>query len=428
MQTKQYTFAPIFPKMNNFKKIITEFVSDLTRAFPESPYSSKWNQWPMERITEEEIQYLFTYCTKTYPLYFMDILHKKDIFSKSKDVLCFLPEVDFCVLFQDEKITAKSKDAMWNYLQLILFSIISNVTEKDAFRDEIFKEFQSEKLLNQLTETIQKIASNFMQESSESEADPNPSTKDDSSNEEIPCQPSMPSPDEIHSHLKSLFDGKIGNLAKGLVEELLGNLKDILGTDFENVKSTEDVFKNLLRNPMKIQSIIQLVSEKLQSKMDSGEISQDELLKEAESIFSKMQGFEKFTKNGKMGDILKLVTKFSSMFGKQQKSGEEGDEDDMFGAFGNFMKEFTKGQTPQKQQTVFQGQGVRTGNQIISNLMKNKLKNRIMKKKELQEMKLQEEILRRAEAEKNYKPYEEVEATDIPINKIKSKKSKKGRK
>ena len=116
------------------------------------------------------------------------------------------------------------------------------------------------------------------------------------------------------------------------------------------------------------------------------------------------------------------------MFGKQQKSGEEGDEDDMFGAFGNFMKEFTKGQTPQKQQTVFQGQGVRTGNQIISNLMKNKLKNRIMKKKELQEMKLQEEIQRRAEAEKNYKPYEEVEATDIPINKIKSKKSKKGRK
>ena len=57
---------------------------------------------------------------------------------------------------------------------------------------------------------------------------------DDDNNNENTEKPSfnftddLPNPEDIHSNLKSLFGGKLGSLAKELMEELTEDLKESL--------------------------------------------------------------------------------------------------------------------------------------------------------------------------------------------------------
>lgn len=389
--------------MDNFRKIIPDFITALTTTFPEK--TDQWSEWTQESWDAEA---LFAYCVETYPPHFMDILTKRlQIFASSESV-CFLPGVDFCPLFQDEGLSESSKDALWCHLQMILFSILGSVQEKGLFQND--EMLQQADLLPLLTETIRNLGKSFVDPETETETE-----TDETETEDCPdaSAPEMPNPDEIHEHLKSLFDSKLGNLAKELVEELLADLKQILGVvDFDQVKSTQDVLKSLLRNPTKIQAIVQLVSTKLQSKLNSGEISQEELLQEAERVFSSFKGFERFAKHGKMKQMFALLSKLGSLFGGAAKSGEDPAAN---GDLSSLMKEFAgwsgsasesglggmedvlgnlfgggggAGMDPLKPQVVYQGQGIRSGNQIISQTMREKMKSRILKKKETQALAL----------------------------------------
>jgi hypothetical protein len=99
----------------------------------------------------------------------------------------------------------------------------------------------------------------------------------------------MPNMENIQEHLKTLFDGKIGKLAKEMAEEISEEFSDLVGEDMKDVKNTQDVIKKLMKNPKKIMDLMKKVSGKLDSKMKSGEISRDELMKEAGDLMSKMK-------------------------------------------------------------------------------------------------------------------------------------------
>jgi Asp-tRNA(Asn)/Glu-tRNA(Gln) amidotransferase C subunit len=92
--------------------------------------------------------------------------------------------------------------------------------------------------------------------------------------------------EDIHEHLKGVFDGKIGKLAKELAEEISGDFNDLVG---ETTGSTQDVLKNLMKNPKKMMGLVKKVGDRLTEKMDSGEISKDEIMKEAGDIMAKMK-------------------------------------------------------------------------------------------------------------------------------------------
>ena len=99
--------------------------------------------------------------------------------------------------------------------------------------------------------------------------------------EEIPNMPSfegMPNLENLQSHLKTLFDGKIGKLAKELAEEVADEFKEVVGVDAENPGNAQDIIKNLMKNPAKIKNLMKTVSSRLDEKMKSGEISKDELM------------------------------------------------------------------------------------------------------------------------------------------------------
>ena len=102
----------------------------------------------------------------------------------------------------------------------------------------------------------------------------------------------MPNPDDLHSHLKGLFGGKLGSLAKELVEELTDELQEALGLnpeEFNENSATKDIFAKLMKNPQKFMQIVQKINAKFQDKIKRGDLSQEEIMKEAGEMMQKMK-------------------------------------------------------------------------------------------------------------------------------------------
>lgn len=306
-----------------FSKIIFDMCNDLTGTFPE--YAQKWEKYTKayqetldEETQKQNMKQLYNYCLGVFPERFFDILYKnQDIFKPDSQINTkFLPDVDFRTLFLCDGVSENTQNVMWNYLQLLLFTIIGGIQDKSRFGDtkNIFDGINENDLFEKLSETMESMTSFFQEmesaadfmggsqdqtesntaedatkESGEDEEDQDEADPEKETGFKFPKFPKIPDIKELHAHLKSLFDGKIGSLAKELAEEITGDLSSLLGEDMKDVKTTKDVLQFLMKDPKKITGIIQKISEKLKHKMSSGEISQEELMKEATDLLSKMK-------------------------------------------------------------------------------------------------------------------------------------------
>jgi hypothetical protein len=124
----------------------------------------------------------------------------------------------------------------------------------------------------------------------------------------------MPNLENLQENLKNIFDGKIGSLAKEMAEEIADDFKDII--DESEVSNPQDVIKKLMKNPKKISELMKTVGSKLDNKMKSGEISKEELMKEASEMMGHMKDFGG---EGEMGDMLKNVMKSMGGLGKNMR-------------------------------------------------------------------------------------------------------------
>jgi hypothetical protein len=301
----------IDPKMpENFRSIIVDFINDLSLTFPE--YSFLWCKWSSPETTDEELNTLFNYFLTVFPERFFDILYQnEEMFLPTSDInTCFLPNVDFKLLFNCDNVSDKTQKIMWKYLQLILFTILGSIKNKNNFGEtmSLFDGVDENDLQSKLQETIENMSEFFTniemneKEDAETTAENNgeqSSYPNDTFNFDFEnIKNNIPNPEELHEHLKGLFDGKIGKLAKELAEEISQDITGILGDDISNVNSTQDVLKKMMKNPKKMMDLVKTVGNKLNKKMESGEVSQEELMKEASDIFGKMKGMggnEQFT-------------------------------------------------------------------------------------------------------------------------------------
>jgi hypothetical protein len=286
----------------NFRSLISDFVNDLSITY--SDYSYLWSKWAEPEITDSELQYLFDYCIKVYPERFFDIIYQNDeIFSEnSESNTYFLPNVSFRFLYNCEDVTENTKKAMWKYLQLMLFTIVGGVKDKSNFGDTInmFQGIDENDLQDKLKETMGGITDffsnmeNFMDKGTDSTNESEEPSQQQEPNREhfrnmFENMGGMPNMENIQDHLKKLFDGKIGKLAQEMAEELSGEFTDLVGEDIKDATNTQDVIKKLMKNPKKIMDLMKKVGGKLDSKMKSGEISREELMKEAGDILGKMK-------------------------------------------------------------------------------------------------------------------------------------------
>ena len=321
-----------------FPAIVRDFARDLTTTFPE--YSILWKKWTVDDQPDREFEKLFKYCTEVYPERFFDILYQnEDIFGEESAVNTrFLPAIEFKLLYHCAGVTETTRSAIWKYLQLILMTVLNSVRDKSAFGDaaNMFEGVDEKVLQEKLNHTLEEIGEFFRGlgdsgSGSESNGEEMPdfakSFADGFSAENGGAFPKgmegihqmfeqmrsdasgnneMPNAADLHEHLKGLFDGKIGSLAKELAEEITQDVEQLFDGDSKDIKSTGDLIKNMVKNPKKIMGLMKTISGKLQQKMKSGEISEEEIMKEAGDIMGKMKGMKGM---GQMNDMFKNLAK-----------------------------------------------------------------------------------------------------------------------
>jgi len=280
-----------------FYKIINDFISDILITFPEySGLISKWWNRPSENVEEskkKETLFVFRHCVKIFPERFFDVLYKNvEIFTEDSEINTeFLPGIVFKQLWTFD-ISEKTRDTIWKYLQLILFSVIGSVHSSSELGDtaKLFEAINEDELKSKLQETLESMQNLF-------EGKESPLNGVDASGNGINLE-NMPNAQEIHEHINSMMGGKLGKLAMELAEE---TAKD-LNLDMENTGDAKDVFQKLFKNPGKMMNMVKNIGSKIDEKIKSGEIKESELMEEGMELLNKMKGMPG------MGDMQKIFS------------------------------------------------------------------------------------------------------------------------
>ena len=292
-----------------FKKVIRDFIGDLKQTFPEyQPLISKWwkdkskfadieneedrNQ-AFKKAEDNSLKFLFGFCKKKLPPRFFDILYQnEDMFKEDSTVDTeFLPHIHFKDLWVFD-ITQKTRDIIWKYLQLILFSIVGTLDNKEVFGDtaKLFESINQDDFKSKLEETLSKMQGLFENMGSSGESATEGATN---------AVPNIPNANDIHDHISGMLDGKLGKLAKEIAEETAADLN----MDMDNVTDMNGVFSKLIKNPTKLMGLVKNVGDKIDGKIKSGELKESELISEATDIMNKMKNMPG------MGDIQSMLSK-----------------------------------------------------------------------------------------------------------------------
>jgi hypothetical protein len=236
-----------------FSQIMLEFKMDLLNTFPEL-------ETPL-KISDDEI---FTHCSELYPKIFFELLYEN--MSLFKEPRFLLPNVDFTILM-NENVSEKTKKTIWKYLQLLLFSVVEQVDNKESFGDtsKIFEAIKEEDLHKKIMESMDEMKNLF--------------GDDFSGNMDISGD--FMDTEKLKSHLDGLMNGKIGNLAKEIASEASKELGDI--------ENPEEFMSSLMKNPKKIMDLVKNIGGKLEDKIKKGDLKESELLEEAKEIMEKMK-------------------------------------------------------------------------------------------------------------------------------------------
>jgi len=238
----------------DFNKIINDFKKDILCTFPE--YSDKIDMSNNE----------YDYCKKYYPKHFFNILYKNDDIFDGEEPLFFLPDIDFSNIWKSN-ISETTKNIIWKYLQLILFTIVSNEKDGKLFGDveKLFEAIGENEFKQKLEEAVNNMSDLF-----------------EGSGDLSNCVPDV---EELNDNISKILDGKLGKLAREIAEETA----DEFNIDPDNVSSVGDIFKNLIKDPAKLMNIIKKVGDKIEEKLKSGDLKESEMLEEASKLLDKMK-------------------------------------------------------------------------------------------------------------------------------------------
>lgn len=284
--------------IDDFKKILLDLCKDLFVTFPElndnlnkdlrTILSSSQNNLDRDN---EALNNVFNHCKQIFPERFFDILYQnQEIFTNDKVNTVFLPGIEFKELWKCD-ISSSTRETIWKYLQLILFSIVSNISDGESFGDtaKLFESINEDEFKSKLEDTINNMKEMF----DASNVDLN-----DASGINLD---GLPDPQQMHDHITGMMDGKLGKLAREIAEETAAELN----IDPENMTDANSYFKNMFKNPGKLMGLVKNVGDKLDQKIKSGELKESELIEEASELVKKMKdmpGMENIQSMlGKMG-------------------------------------------------------------------------------------------------------------------------------
>jgi len=278
-----------------FYKIINDFTNDIITTFPE--YEAIIKRWwlakdlshiadPIEKEIalladkEKRVTFIHKHCMRVFPERFFDILYQNaDMFKDDSIVNTeFLPGIVFKYLWTMD-ISDNTRETMWKYLQLILFSTVSSVNNTTEFGDsaKLFESVNEEDLKSKLQETLSNIQNLFENQRANGE-EPN---VEKGFGEGM----NVPNAEHIHEHLQGMMQGKLGKIAMEMAEEAAQNLN----MDMENAGNAQEVFQKMFKNPGKLMNMVKNLGDKLDTRIKSGEIKESELISEGIDLINKMK-------------------------------------------------------------------------------------------------------------------------------------------
>ena len=294
-----------------FKKIISDFVADIATVFPE-------HGDVCATVYNMDLAAVYEHCKRVYAPQFFNILYRNEavLFAEPIELL---PGLNFKALWETPDISDATKEAVWKYLQLVMFSVVSDLSDTSTFGDaaKLFEAIDESVLKSKLEEVMQQMQDMFKNDGTDpasgQASDPaSDQASDQASGQSEDQEKGFPfpgmDPNSMHEHLSGLLGGKIGNLAKEIAEETAAELN----LDATDEASVQSVFQNLFKNPGKLMGIVKSVGQKLDAKMKSGEIKESEIMQEASDLMNKMK---KMPGANNMADLLKKMGMDSGMGG-----------------------------------------------------------------------------------------------------------------
>ena len=406
-------------EINKFSKIIIDFTEDILNSFPE--FKENLNVHLKNLISQtdneeqESLHFVEDYCKKLYPEKFFDILYQNSELFENEGVF-FLPDIDFNFIWKSD-ISDTTKETIWKYLQLILFTLVGDIESDQSFGDtaKLFEAINNDEFKTKLEDTIKNMHDLF---------DSTDSSGNDTNME-------IPDADKVHEHISSMLDGKLGRLAREIAEETAEDLD----LNLEGAEGIEDIYEKLFKNPSKLMGLVKNVGTKLDSKIKNGDIKENELMEEASELMKKMKdmpGMDNVEEMlGKMG---MGGANLQEMMGKMGMGGG-GDIKEMMKNMKGVDPKAMKGRAGKMNMNRF-------AEMMEKNMNDSKRREQMLekiekKKKQDEEKRLKEEELQNKlspeEIEKNIRELlemeeKESEKKESSSTKPKKKKKKKGKK
>ncbi len=294
----------------NFVRVLDNFITDIDNSFPEFDIK---NMVPYNDLEDENnILIIEEHCKKVYPEKFFDILYQNEkIFDEDIELL---EHINFKLIWQSN-ISEETKKVIWKYLQILLFHVIKQVNDPSKLGNsaQLFDFIDNDDFKEKILNIFSEFSVLFNNDTSNNSAfgdmsnnplfgdmSNNPLFGDMSGNKFFEDMSGNFDADEIHKHIFKLLDGNIGKLAKELAEDTLKDLLDELDCDKNDQRA---LFEALIKDPNKLIKIMKKLSEKIEGKIKSGEVNQDELIMEAAEMMKNMKNMPG------MEDMLKKVAK-----------------------------------------------------------------------------------------------------------------------
>jgi len=280
MRIKKLNFLSIIVKMaityiEKFNFYLKTFINELNVIFPE--YKILLNdsyKTLLDSDSSDSLEYVKEYMEniKTYHNY---LAKKDENLFKLTNELNFVKGIDFRNVWAKD-IDNKTRESIWKYLQTLVVlgkKIVGDDDEIDTLLQNLNSEGKLENLKEE-TENMMEMLQNMNQMKQDPEE--NPESTDNKNN------------------ANPFEGGLINDIAKELTNEL--NLDNLNIGEPQNMN---EAFNNLLGggNSGNFLNLINKVGEKIQNKVQSGSINQNDLMKEAQNMMGNLKNPEQMAKN-----------------------------------------------------------------------------------------------------------------------------------
>ena len=269
--------------IQRFNKTVCELLQDIESVYPNLATSIQAFNTKYDVALETNTTYLNYFIIHINPLSECIASKSAELFTKAD----FLEGVDIQSIMNDKE-SAGNQEVIWKYLEslyLLSHKYLKSLNTDDDNDDNVIEQLKAmgfdESYMKEQTEQLMKIIANMQIPAAGVGAETAETAKP---NEDVKLPP------EMEKMTEQMFGGMIGNLAK---EIAAGIDPSTLNIDPNNPQA---LLQGLLSGEnSNLMSLVQNISGKLQSKIESGELNQDALFNEANSImgnFKNMPGFE----------------------------------------------------------------------------------------------------------------------------------------